>query len=74
VGDTESIHSSVSATRTPGGGVSDTAARATGGGDGDGDGDGVWYTGGGGGGSRICTPRVILGGAVNFLGIPVVMV
>jgi hypothetical protein len=50
--------------------VSDTAARATG----DGDGDGVWYTGGGGGGSRICTPRVILGGAVNFLGIPVVMV
>jgi len=71
VGDTESIHSSVSATRTPGGGVSDTAARATGGGDGDG--DGVWYTGGGGG-SRMCTPRVILGGAVHFKGIPVVMV
>ena len=58
------------ASRSTGGGVSDTAARATGGGDGDG--DGVWYTGGGG--SRICTPRVILGGAVNFLGIPVVMV
>ena len=55
----------------PTGGDGDTASRSTGGGDGDG--DGVWYTGGGGG-SRICTPRVILGGAVNFLGIPVVMV
>ena len=71
MGDTESVHSSVAATRTRGGGVSDTAARPPGGGDGDGDGE--WYTGGGGG-SRMCAPRVILGGAVQFLGIPVVMV
>ena len=64
------------AARAAGGGVSDAAARSTGGGDGDGDGVSYQATagGGGGGGNRICSPRTTLGGGVHLSVIPVVMI